>query len=133
MTDHLFVYGTFCRGFCRHKILRRLGAKSAGQGSIPAELFDLGEYPGAIRSPRGSARVVGELYPLPDAERAFKVLDAVEGFQANAPEHALFKRETVGVTLANKRRAIAWVHWLNHVPSPRRRIASGDYVTAGHD
>ena len=133
MTNLLFVYGTLRRGFCRHHILRRMGAKSEEQGSIPAELFALGEYPGARRSSRPSARVAGELYALPDAERAFKVLDAVEGFQAIAPEPALFKRDPVEVTLASTRCVIAWVYWLNNVPSPRRRISSGDYATAGHD
>ncbi|HUU14325.1 MAG TPA: hypothetical protein VM182_11540 [Terriglobia bacterium] len=44
------------------------------------------------------------------AERAFKIVDTVEGFQAIAPERALFKRETVEVTLASKRCVIAWVY-----------------------
>ncbi|MBI1941497.1 MAG: gamma-glutamylcyclotransferase, partial [Acidobacteria bacterium] len=113
MPDLLFVYGTLRRGFSRHKILRRLGAKSAGRGSIRAELFDLGEYPGAKPFARLSARVVGELYAVPDREGAFKVLDATEGFQPHAPESSLFRRETVEVTLHNMRRVVAWVYWLS--------------------
>jgi gamma-glutamylcyclotransferase (GGCT)/AIG2-like uncharacterized protein YtfP len=133
MTDPLFVYGTLRRGFSRHKILRRLGAKTAGRGSIPAELFDLGEYPGARASERPSGRVVGELYALRDPGRAFKVLDVVEGFRPDAPEESLFRRGTVEVTLENRARVAAWVYWLQHAPAVRRRIPSGDYAMDRHE
>jgi gamma-glutamylcyclotransferase (GGCT)/AIG2-like uncharacterized protein YtfP len=105
-----------------------LRAKSAGRGSIRAELFNLGEFPGAIPSGLASALVVGELYALPEGDQGFRILDAVEGIQVYAPECSLFKRETVEVTLANKRRVIAWVYFLNRESRPRRRIFSGDYA-----
>jgi gamma-glutamylcyclotransferase (GGCT)/AIG2-like uncharacterized protein YtfP len=78
-------------------------------------------------------RVAGEVYAFSDVERALKILDAVEGFRANAPERSLFKRESVEVALVNKRGAVAWVYWLNRGFCPQRRIVSGDYAANRHD
>jgi gamma-glutamylcyclotransferase (GGCT)/AIG2-like uncharacterized protein YtfP len=130
VTNLLFVYGTLRRGFCRHHTLRRLRAKSAGRGTIRAKLFNLGEFPGARPSGLASALVVGELYALPEAGQAFRILDAVEGIRTHAPERSLFKRETVDITLADKRRVTAWVYFLNRGLRARRRIVSGDYAAA---
>ena len=68
-----------------------------------------------------------------ELKQALRSLDAVEGFDSDAPQRALFKREMAEVTLANNRRVIAWVYLLNHVPNPWRRITSGDYAAVRND
>jgi gamma-glutamylcyclotransferase (GGCT)/AIG2-like uncharacterized protein YtfP len=145
-TDLLFVYGTLRSGFDSHRVLQRLRARYVGQGSVRAELFDLGDFPGAkkLKTSAGfqrgcsleggttrtnsSARVVGEVYRLQDPERAFKVLDDFEDFRPRAAATGLFRRAVTEVALPNGARVKAWVYWLNRVPGPTRRIYSGDYV-----
>ncbi len=126
--DLLFVYGTLRRGRARHGVLRKLGARYVGRGSIQAELFDLGNFPGARRTEAPSARVVGEIYRLRNPARSSKTLDEVEGVGSAAPAAGLFRREITVVTLENGKQVRAWVYWVNRVPGARRRIASGDYV-----
>ena len=75
----LFVYGTLRRGGERYSLLERLGAAYVGKGSVAGELYDLGAYPGALKSRSKSARVVGEVYHLPDTTQALRSLDEYEG------------------------------------------------------
>ena len=124
----LFVYGTLRRGSARHAILRRLGAEFIGEGSIRAELFDCGEWPGARKSAANHAQVAGEIYRLRNSARALKVLDKVEGFRPQVPEASLFTRETTEVVLLDGKQTPAWVYWLNRRFGPMRRIPSGDYA-----
>jgi gamma-glutamylcyclotransferase (GGCT)/AIG2-like uncharacterized protein YtfP len=126
--DLLFVYGTLRRGFGRHGLLGRLGARYAGMGTVQGELFHLGDFPGAQRSNSASARIVGELYRLPSPSRAFRTLDKVEGFCPRDPASSLFARETTEVVFTEGGRAVAWVYWLNRLPWPARVIPSGDYA-----
>lgn len=126
--DLLFVYGTLRNGFARHNLLQRLGAARVGMGSIRAELFDLGDFPGAVKSKNSCARVAGEIYRLRNPARALKILDEVEGLRPAAPASSLFRRETFAVTASNGEQKTAWVYWLNRQPPAMRRIRSGDYA-----
>jgi gamma-glutamylcyclotransferase (GGCT)/AIG2-like uncharacterized protein YtfP len=129
VTHLLFVYGTLRQGYARHSILRRLGARWVGKGSVPGELFDLGEFPGARPSENGAGLVVGEVYRLPNVARAIKVLDSVEGHRSEAPAASLFRRETTLLTMESKDKHEAWIYWLKRWPSRLpRRIPSGDYT-----
>ena len=117
--DLLFVYGTLCRGFRLHHHLRRLGARFVADGKVQAELFDLGEFPGARPSTKPGKTVDGELYRLHKVENTLRVVDQVEGFSPPNPDCGLFQRETVEVRLSNGERRLAWIYWL------RRRGARG--------
>jgi len=74
----LFVYGSLRRGFRAHGLMRRLGGRYIGKGSVRGRLFDLGDFLGAVSTPGASTRVAGELYDLPSAA-ALKSLDRYEG------------------------------------------------------
>lgn len=125
----VFVYGTLRRGGGSHDLLERLGAVYLGKGSVAGELLDLGAFPGARKSRSPSARVVGEIYRVPNATEALKALDEYEGVGPGALVTSLYRREITEVTLEKGERVSAWIYWLNHVPRRRRRIDSGDYVT----
>lgn|SRR5439155_2585281 len=148
----LFVYGTLRRRFARHSLLQAVGARYVGRGSVQGELFDLGDFPGAVKprdaappleacspgpsgvhslkAPREGVRaqphVVGEVFRLPSPERTFKTLDAYEG--ASSASKDLYTRELTEVTLQRGERVTAWVYWLNRLPAEMRRIVSGDYA-----
>ena len=123
----LFVYGTLRRGGERYSLLERLGAAYVGKGSVAGELYDLGAYPGALKSRSKSARVVGEVYHLPNTTPALRSLDEYEGvFDSSAA--SLYAREITQVTLENGERLDAWIYWLSRAPQRVRRIESGDYA-----
>ena len=124
----VFVYGTL-RKDARGEAQRALteGWELVGHGTVPADLYDLGPYPGAVRRPEGGARVRGELYRVPHAEDALARLDHHEGCgSGHAPPHE-FARALVGVTLDSGRTTDAWIYWYRWEPRGRR-IASGDYL-----
>ena len=95
---------------------------------IQAELYDLGDFPGALPADSPRNQVAGELYCLPNPVSDLELLDRVEAFGPVTPESSLFRREIVEVTLENHTRLQAWVYWLSRWHGPRRRIASGDYA-----
>lgn len=121
----MFAYGTLRRGGKRHDILQQLHAVYVGKGSVAGELFDLGEYPGAVKSGSTAARVIGEVYRLPNLKTALRILDEYEGVGAAT---SLYHREITEVTLDSGQRVSAWVYWLNEAPPHARRIESGDYA-----
>ena len=85
--------------------MRRVGARYLGKASVRARLVNLGEFPGAVKAPGASARVLGELYYLPSATRALKCLDRYEGSR--------YRREVAEVELQGATRVRAWIYWLN--------------------
>jgi gamma-glutamylcyclotransferase (GGCT)/AIG2-like uncharacterized protein YtfP len=118
--EPLFVYGSLRRGFDAQGLMRRLGARYVGKGTVHGRLFDLGQFPGAVKAPGSSAQVAGELYYLPSPARALKSLDRYEGSR--------YKRELAEVKLQDGRRARAWIYWLKRVPAPQHQIKRGDYA-----
>lgn len=105
------------RGYGLHRVLAR-GATLIGEARVAGQLLDLGTYPGLVEGP---GRVRGELYRVDDAE-LLPVLDREEGYN--------FERRPSAVTLANGRRARAWVYWYR---GPRHRavlIPAGDFRRA---
>jgi len=120
--DLLFVYGTLRRGFRFHHYLKRIAARYVTSGKVQAELFDLGEFPGARPSTRPGEIVAGELYRFHNVDNALKVLDQVEGFSPQTPDKGLFRRGTAEVQLPNGERRLAWIYWLKPGPGVRTRI-----------
>lgn len=126
MPDLLFVYGTLLRGL-RDDVLKKVGAKLVGTGTIQGRLYDLGRYPGAKRRIGPSDRVRGEVHRLPDPENALAVLDEYEGFFPDTPAKCEFVREAVKVTLDGGRRQQAWAYLYNRPVDESQFMPSGDY------
>jgi len=126
----LFVYGTLRRGFGRHGLLSKLGARFVACGRVPGALYNLGRFPGAIEEEPGW--IYGEVYSLPDPRRAFRLLDAVEEFHPRAPEASFFRRARTAVAPSGEGEPClsgqAWIYWLNRKVPAMRRIDSGDYA-----
>ena len=110
-TDLLFVYGTLRRGCALHHHLKRLGTAFVATGTVQAELFDLGEFPGARKSSKPGKTIEGELYRLHGVQDSLKVLDQVEGFWPRAPERSMFQRAMTEVALPNGEQRLAWIYW----------------------
>ena len=102
------------RGYALHRVLAS-ASTFLGEGAVRGRLLDLGRYPGLVA---GDGRVRGEIYQLDDPE-LLPVLDRKEGYN--------FGRRRAIVTLANGRRARAWIY---RYRGPRNRavpIPDGDY------
>jgi gamma-glutamylcyclotransferase (GGCT)/AIG2-like uncharacterized protein YtfP len=124
----LFVYGTLRKGFRSHELLQRFHARQLGNGCVRGCLYDLGEHPGATESEHAVDQVHGELYFLPQASAAFRVLDRFEGCDPAKPEFNLFERRETTVKLARGRQVRAWIYWLPLAHASGRRIITGKYA-----
>ena len=118
----LFVYGTLKRlsPSRRHRLLR--DARFVTGASMSGVLYDLGEYPGVVRTSR-SNRVAGELYELP-AESAPEMLRKLDRYEGRE-----FIRRRVYVRLTNGKRRAAWAYLLRKgPPKSATRLQSGRYL-----
>ena len=102
------------RGYALHRVLAP-GATLLGEGAVRGRLLDLGRYPALVD---GAGRVRGEIYRLHDPE-LLPVLDREEGYN--------FERRRAIVTLANGRRARAWVYRYRGPQNRAVPIPDGDY------
>ena len=118
----LFVYGSLRQGFSAQGLMRHVRARYLGKASVRGRLFDLGGFPGAVKAPGASQRVLGELYYLPRAVRTLKSLDRYEG--------SGYRREVTEVEWQSGRRVRGWIYWLKRVPASRHQIEGGDYASA---
>lgn len=126
--SRVFVYGTL-RKDARGQVLSPLcrGWTFEGYGTVQAELYDFGAYPGAVPSASSADRVRGEVYVLPDAGQSLRLLDHYEGCGPEDQPPYEFEREIVDVSLQGGGSATAWIYWYRPVPRGRR-LASGDYL-----
>jgi gamma-glutamylcyclotransferase (GGCT)/AIG2-like uncharacterized protein YtfP len=131
MTDPiLFVYGTLRRlhGGERHAWLAR-NSRFGGEGTVQAQLFSLGNYPGLVLSKDPRDKVLGEIYRLTShPDDMLRELDEYEGIGPTHPETHEYRREIVTVRLAEGSTVNAWAYVLNREPAGCPRILSGDYV-----
>ena len=131
MADQLlFVYGTL-RGDVAHPMASVLArhARRVGRGWFRGQLFDLGEYPGAVPSASASDRVAGELYRIePGREAAlFAELDRYEGCDADDPAAGEYVRARAQVEPESGDALEAWIYQYNRPTRRLSRIVSGDY------
>ena len=125
--DYLFVYGTLRAGYdldLKRKIKQNL--KYMGKGKIEARLFDLGEYPGAVKTKKGD-EVIGDIFQINDPDKVLKILDRYEGFNKNKIENSEFVRSKNQVKI-NGKSIDAWVYWYNLQPDKKSRIKNKDYL-----
>jgi gamma-glutamylcyclotransferase (GGCT)/AIG2-like uncharacterized protein YtfP len=114
------VYGTL-REAVRGPVQAALtqGWSFLGYGTVAADLYDLGAYPGAVPSVAAGARVRGELYRVRSGPEALARLDRHEGEE--------FERASVDVTLDSGETESAWIYWYRGERGGRR-MDSGDYL-----
>jgi gamma-glutamylcyclotransferase (GGCT)/AIG2-like uncharacterized protein YtfP len=121
--DKLFVYGTLTRRsrpVLRYLLKEKL--RFLGRGRIQGTLYDVGEYPGAVRSKTGF--VHGEVFEIKDFD-ILKRLDAYEEYDARRPSTSLFRREAAEVLMDHGVTMPAMVYFYNKNPKGLPRIPSG--------
>jgi gamma-glutamylcyclotransferase (GGCT)/AIG2-like uncharacterized protein YtfP len=128
MPDYLFVYGTLRKNYdlkLKDQVKDKL--QYVGQAKIGAVLYDLGRYPGAVKS-KGEREVVGDVFLLNDPVRVLRILDKYEGIPEKAASTAEFVRKKGRVRLRSGRQVIAWIYWYNRDPKERKPIRYKDYL-----
>jgi gamma-glutamylcyclotransferase (GGCT)/AIG2-like uncharacterized protein YtfP len=123
MKSLLFTYGTLrTTSKIEEALVLRANAKHIAHGTLHGRLFDLGEYPGIIYSPRKLDLVVGDVFELTNPEKVLAYLDAYEGDE--------YDRRQYWITLDDGSRVRAWVYVYLGPTEGKQRIASGDYLLA---
>lgn len=131
---YLFVYGTLMSGArgalgAEQRLQLAAVSDSLGPASLPgAQLFDLGDYPGAMASADIDDIVHGEAVLLADPAAAFQWLDDYEGVVHGAGEAAEYDRVVRQVRLAGGETFDAWVYLLLRPPADAPRIVSGRWA-----
>lgn len=127
---YLFSYGTLLPRLAPAEIrptVQRL--RPVGKGFVRGQLFDLGEYPGAVLGRRGSP-IAGQIFELPSDPEVLHRLDEYEGFDPSRPRASLFVRKRRYVRLEDGRRIFCWVYAYNRPVDAARAVSGGDYVKA---
>jgi gamma-glutamylcyclotransferase (GGCT)/AIG2-like uncharacterized protein YtfP len=130
MTSYLFTYGTLQPGLapsCIAPVVDRL--RSIGEGVIRGELYDLGEYPGAVLNPRSRHQIHGTIFRLPEDADILRQFDDYEGFQPDSLETSLFLRELHPAVLTTTGQTLpCWVYVYNAKPDPARILPDGRFL-----
>jgi len=118
--DLLFVYGSLQRG---ERMFTELGLERALEfvcdGTIRGNLYDLGDYPGAVAA---DGVVQGEVYRIKDPA-ILAALDEYEEFDPCNRQDSLFVRELIFVPEAGP----AWTYIYNGNREEGRLISSGHW------
>lgn len=96
---------------------------------MQGNLYDLGEYPGAVPCTEDHW-IIGEVYHITSMEefdKAMEVIDDYEGLIVEPGEVPLFRREPMNILFKNTT-VVAWMYWYNKQITNRPRIESGDFV-----
>jgi gamma-glutamylcyclotransferase (GGCT)/AIG2-like uncharacterized protein YtfP len=127
MSEYLFVYGTLRKGYDL-KLMNKVNhlIRYVGQGKVNADLYDLGRYPGAIRSSKGR-EVIGDIFELSDPEKVLRSLDRYEGIGAGRAASEFVRRRS-RVRLRSGKTITAWVYWYNFDPANKIRIKHKNYL-----
>jgi gamma-glutamylcyclotransferase (GGCT)/AIG2-like uncharacterized protein YtfP len=128
MPDYLFVYGTLRKDYdlkLKDRVRDRL--QYVGQGKVGATMYDLGRYPGAVRSTKGS-EVVGDVFLLSDPGQVLGVLDKYEGITDNGSKDEEFVRRKGRVKLRSGKLLTAWIYWYNFDPASKQPIRYKNYL-----
>lgn len=134
MADFLFAYGTMIHKPLEEQVQIAMDryTEHVDHAWVHGELYDLGDFPGAIPQEPGPAagRVMGRILRLHDARRFFRVLDEYEEVDFQLSHSGTFRRDRADAhPFSRPNRPIeCWIYWINRVGSSAPRIESGDWI-----
>lgn len=124
---YLFVYGTLLRSI-NHKMGRYLNTNGTfiGKAKVQGLLYDLGNYPGLVKSTNKEDCVFGEIFQF-ENDQVLQVLDEYEGIGPLFPIPNEYRREKIEASLSDRNTLTCWSYILNHAILKEPLITSGDY------
>src|SRR4051812_10857421 len=121
MSDYLFIYGTLSPDRAPADVRDAVSRmKPIAPGAMNGDLYDLGEYPGAVANVNARNVVRGQVYRLPGDKEVLKKLDAYEEFNPEDIKNSLFVREERPIELDDGRKLNCWVYLYNRSPEKAR-------------
>ncbi|MEO7313035.1 MAG: gamma-glutamylcyclotransferase family protein [Chitinophagaceae bacterium] len=128
-SDYLFVYGTLRRGV-EISINKEIGGdvEWVSKSEIKGALYDIGEYPGATKSPGNKSTIRGDIFRLNNAKKVLKTLDAYEGFYPDKLSTSEYLRKKESIEMDNGEILDVWVYWYNLPVEGKQRIRHKDYL-----
>jgi gamma-glutamylcyclotransferase (GGCT)/AIG2-like uncharacterized protein YtfP len=128
MAEYLFVYGTLRKNYdLKLKDRVRHQLQYVGQAKVGAVLYDLGRYPGAIKS-NGGQEVIGDVFLLTDPDKVLRILDKYEGIPEGGGKDTEFVRKKGRVQLRSGQPLNAWIYWYNAEPKDKIKIRYKNYL-----
>lgn len=114
MSEYLFVYGTLQPAAAPPEVKEIVGRwRKVGSATVLGQLYDLGDYPGAVLDANTSSRIVGEVFELPKDPAVLATLDEYEGYDPDEPGDSLFQRIKTEVKLADGGKQETWIYVYN--------------------
>ena len=96
-----------------------------GQGEIEGRLYNIGNYPGAVKS-SSVHKIYGQIYKVINAD-ILAELDRYEDYNESNPQKSLFIRKAVLVKGENGKVHRAWVYFYNRPVRLKKIIKTGNY------
>lgn len=121
---YLFVYGTLLDTQNEFGAYLNQSCRFYAEGRFQGMLYDIGEYPGAVRG--SESYVYGKVFLVNDPNNVLKLLDEYEGFGPDELQPNLFVRELVPVE-TDKGMVECWTYLYNHPVDGLSMIGSGKY------
>ncbi|MCD2453101.1 gamma-glutamylcyclotransferase [Methylicorpusculum oleiharenae] len=129
---YLFVYGSLRKGmpnamaeWLEHQ------ADWLETSFIKGQLFDIGDYPGAISIPDCTDKVWGDIYRMDDDLSCANILGQLDEFE-ECTEHFSIPHEYLRIKTpvfrSNGQSLEAWFYLYNRPVERFKRITEGDYV-----
>ena len=121
MSVLVFVYGTLRKGDFRYgagNFIRTVALEAYLQDF---DMLDLGGFPGIV--PNGRCKIRGEVHEYENLE----ILDKIEGYQEDSPDHGLYTRIKVRVATPKEKIENCWVYVFNLGDRTAPVIESGDW------
>ena len=113
MVKGFFVYGTLKVG-CGNDVVVKQWLTGALQARVAGmELFDLGRFPGMLKSQAPTDFVYGEYQEYSDMPAALARLDRLEGYREERCEKNFYQRVVVEVELAFGETVEAYTYLIN--------------------
>lgn len=133
-TDLLFVYGTLL-GQSNSAMASFLKENSqiVENGFFPGELYDLGDYPGAVFIAHAPTKVYGTILKLTDWENTLAKLDEYEETGPGFVQPNEYLRKIIQVENLSGRFLNCWVYEYNYSTKNKTLIASGKYLKKGNE
>lgn len=126
MNDLLFIYGTLLNEDNEFAVYLKNNSSFYAEGKINGQLYDLGEYPGAILSLNNGEYIYGSIVRLSNPEKVLAVVDDYEGYGDEQEQPNLFVRVLAEVE-TEKGRVTCWVYEYNLSVEGLVQIESGKY------
>lgn len=128
-TNHIFFYGSLQSpiNYPLKPSIKNF-IEFIDKGYFYGQLFDLGEYPGAIESNTTKYKVFGEIYRIIEGDDLFYILDEYEDYYPQNIEKSEYVRKVVQVKSNNNDKVQCWIYLYNQSTNQYNLISNGNYL-----